>query len=250
MQVIVNGLMTHYEESGQGKNIILLHGWGDSLKTFKDLQTTLSASFHVISVDLPGFGQTATPTSVWNLDNYAEFIQFFVEKLKLSPIEVLIGHSNGGALAIVSTAKKYISPRKLVLLAASGIRNSKRNKVNTITVIAKVGKVLTLWLPKTTRKKLQEQLYGTIGSDMLVAPHLKETFKATVKQDIQSEARLITCPTLLIYGVNDKATPPKDGELFASLIPKARLVVINNAAHFVHNDASDKVKATILEFLQ
>ena len=250
MQVVVNGLMTHYQRQGAGKTVLLLHGWGDRLETFDAMTSRLSKKYQVIALDLPGFGQTQAPQTAWDLSNYASFTQAFLEKLQLTQLHAVIAHSNGGALAIHAVATNKLQPSKLVLLAASGVRDTDKIRRAGLKIVAKTGKMATFWLPKSAKQKLQKKLYGTVGSDMLVAPHLQETFKRTVRQDIQKDAQHITIPTMLIYGDQDTATPLESvGEVLSQQISGAELKVVKGADHFVHQTASQEVTQDIMEFL-
>lgn len=249
MQVVVNSLLTHYEQAGHGKRtVLLLHGWGDNLHTFKELQKFLSSGYNVISLDLPGFGSSQAPQEVWDLDMYADFVSSFLHKIDRTTYAV-IAHSNGAALAIRALATKKISSQKLVVLGASGIRNRQKGRRFVIKVIAKSGKVATFWLPKTQKQKLRKFLYGAAGSDMLVAPHLQETFKKTVRQDVQQDAAKLQLPVLLIYGEDDKATPPLYGQIYHELISNSTLEIISRASHFVHQDKPQLVHDMIGDFL-
>ncbi len=228
----------------------MLHGWGDSLETFRSVVSELSKHYECTSLDLPGFGKTDPPAASWDLSNYAQFVHAFLEKISVKPFAV-IGHSNGGALAIHACAQGLLAPERLVLLAASGVRDQRKLQRLATKIVAKVGKVLTIWLPRSTRQNLQKKLYGTVGSDMLVAPHLQETFKRTVRQDIQKDAAHLTLPTLLIYGDHDTATPLTSiGKRLNTLIPNSQLAVIEGAEHFVHQTASEQVNLLIKDFLE
>lgn len=249
MQVVVNSLLTNYQKTGQGtKTILLIHGWGDDLRTFKNLQSSLSKRFTVMSLDLPGFGNSQAPNEVWNLDNYARFVQQVLQKVAIKPYAI-IAHSNGGALAIHGLSSGLLHADKLILLSSSGIRNTQKARRFALKLVAKTGKVVTFLLPNSNKQKLRKKLYGVAGSDMLVAPHLQETFKKTVRQDVQYDARKIKIPTMLIYGDQDKATPPVYGEIFHNLITGSTLEQIGGAGHFVHNDKPDIVLGIIEEFL-
>lgn len=251
MQIVVNGLLTNYQQSGKsGPTIVLLHGWADSQKTFDLLVNRLSSENEVITLDLPGFGQTEAPKTVWGLSDYCKFISDFLNKINIDEVDLLVGHSNGGALAIKLVASGDIVPKKLVLLSSAGIRDREKVKKLGLKVIAKSGKVVTFWLPKSSKQKLQKKLYGTIGSDMLVAPELKETFKKTVSEDIQSDAKKLKLPTMIIYGDQDKATPVVYGEVFNRLIDGSSLKVIHGASHFVHQDRPNEVIGLIEGFLR
>ena len=81
MQIVIDELLAHYEIVGKGKLVLLLHGWGDSSKGFRELAKELSNKHQVLSVDLPGFGESQAPKAVWDLDNYAEFIRRYLSSL-------------------------------------------------------------------------------------------------------------------------------------------------------------------------
>lgn len=249
-KIVVDDLLVNYHQSGKGKGILLLHGWGDNLETFNKLTDELNHKNKVTSLDLPGFGKSQVPGEPWDLDDYAKFLKNFVKKTGAKPA-VIIAHSNGGALAIRALALKEISAQKLVLLASSGVRKGGGIKRAGIKAVAKVGKISTVWLPRSTRAKLQKKLYGTVGSDMLVVPELKETFKRTVRQDIQEDAAKLTQPTLLIYGERDKATPIVGvGSRLRHHIKNSHFVVLHGAEHFVHHDQPDRVAELIKDFIQ
>ena len=227
MQVIVDDLLTNYQRLGQGKKVILLiHGWGDTSKTFMQLMKLFGSDYTLVAIDLPGFGGSQAPTTAWGLEEYAHFVGQCINKLDLD-LFAIVAHSNG----------------------AAGIRNRQKIRKIALKVVAKTGKVATFWLPKTSKQKLQKKLYGTVGSDLLVVPHMQETFKKTVRQDVQNDARHISIPVLLIYGADDSATPPLYGKIYAQLIGNAQLEIVANAGHFVHQDATENVANKIKEFL-
>lgn len=242
--------MTNYQLTGKGKLVLLLHGWGDTAKGLANLSQSLSNKYQVVSVDLPGFGGTQAPKDVWNLDDYAEFVKIFLAKADLKQPYAVIGHSNGGALAIRAISLGELKASKLVLIAASGIRTKQKARRVALNIIAKTGNIATIWMPERYRQGLRKSLYTTAGSDMLVAPHLEETFKKTVRQDVQADASVIDVPTLLIYGLDDTAVPVDDGKQYKRLIKNSRLEIIDGSGHFVHQDAPGKVQGLIKEFLK
>jgi pimeloyl-ACP methyl ester carboxylesterase len=255
MEVVVNSLLTHYNlvtpksAKPDAQTVLLIHGWGDSSKTFTDLMSELGEEYTTVALDLPGFGTSQSPAEVWGLEEYAAFVRDFLEKLKINNLTAVIAHSNGAAVAIKGIATGLIEPEKLIILGGAGIRDREKAKKLGLKIVAKTGKAATFWLPENKKKSLRKRLYGVSGSDMLVAPHLQETFKKTVAQDVQEDASRIQLPTLLVYGDKDAATPPLYGEIYASCMPDARLEIVPDAGHFVHHDQADKVYKLIQGFL-
>jgi pimeloyl-ACP methyl ester carboxylesterase len=250
MQIVVDDLLTRYNLSGKGKLVLLLHGWGDSIQSFKNMQTSLAKKYQVLAPDLPGFGGTQAPKGVWDLDNYADFLHSLLSKLDLEQPYGVIGHSNGGALAVRSISLGQLKPQKLILLAAAGVRTNNRFKRLFLKIIAKTGNIATIWMPERYRRGLRKSLYGVAGSDMLLKPELQDTFKKTVRQDVQADAVAIATPTLLIFAADDDAIPVADGKQYRQLIKNSRLEMIADAGHFVYLDQPSKTLRLIEEFLK
>ncbi len=249
MNAVVNNLLTSYELSGKGRLVLILHGWGDSSKGLSGLRKALGG-YRVLAVDLPGFGGTQEPSEAWDLDEYARFVSAALKKLGLEQPYAVIGHSNGGALAVRAVSMGLLKPDKLVLLAASGVRTNNAGKRLFLKILAKTGNIATLWMPERYRMALRKGLYGAAGSDMLVKPGLEDTFKKTVRQDVQGDAAVLAVPALLVYAADDNQVPVADGKQYHDLIKGSRLEIVKDAGHFVHRDQPDKVNQLIEEFLK
>jgi pimeloyl-ACP methyl ester carboxylesterase len=248
VQVIVDGLLTNYQKSGSGRPVVLLHGWGDSAATFKVLAQHLTG-FQLLALELPGFG-SQMPGEAWGVDDYAQFVKTWLDKIGIKKVQAIIGHSVGGAIAIDALGLGLIKPSKLVLLAPSGIRGEKSAKRTAITVAAKAGKIISKPLPLQSRQLLKNLLYKSTGSEALLFPQLEESFRKIVKQDLRGVASKIETPTLIVYGQLDTDTPPRYGQLFADTIPSSKFEVIPGAAHFLHQDMPEVLGRRIKEFIK
>jgi pimeloyl-ACP methyl ester carboxylesterase len=250
MQVVINNILTQYSKTGSGPVVVLLHGWGDSTKTFTRLQEVLSAKFTVLSLDLPGFGVTEKPDRPYTLADYVAFIAEFLRKTETKKVYSYLGHSNGGSIAVKGLGANVLSSDKLVLLASAGIRSRDTLKQRFFRIIAKIVKLPLYLLPKNTRDKVRKKIYGLIGSDLFVAEGMEETFRNVVSEDLLNEAAAIHSDTLLLYGKDDKATPPLFGEMYQEVIKRSHLEVVDGAGHFIHLDKPDIVSGKIEEFLK
>lgn len=250
MQVIVEELVTNYTEVGTGSHIALfLHGWADSLKTFDSLAIQFAEenpNYKAVLLDLPGFGGTQQPNGAWGLDDYARFVQSFLTK-KQYQSGLLIGHSNGGAIAIVGLANQMLTADGLILIASAGVRQtSTRNQA--LKMISVPAKLALSAAPKSVQKRVKQKAYDAIGSDYMVAEHMQETFKKVVAQDVTDEAKKLNIPTCLIYGEEDEATPPSYGEQLQQAIVNSQMKTIPLATHFVHQEQVYKVSTIMTEF--
>jgi len=250
MQIVVDGLITEYKKSGKGPLLLFLHGWGDSSKTFDGLVAKFESAYTCVRLDLPGFGASEIPEGVWSLGSYADFVQHFLQKISVGSVFALVGHSNGGAIALKGLESGTLQADKLILLASSGIRPKKTIKISLIKVGAKVGKQLTKILPRANQQALRKALYKKIGSDYLAAPQMAATFKKVVREDISQDLPQVAVPVLLVYGEADTDTPLWIARKFAALLPQADLHVVKLAGHFVHHDALAETQQAMEEFLK
>lgn len=250
MQVIVDDLLVSYDRRGTGKKIILfLHGWADPSETFDKLITELGDTYSIVTIDLAGFGHSQHPHMPWDVPDYANYVASFAKKLNIEPYAV-VGHSNGGAIAINAVASRLIRPKKLVLLASSGIRSSDTLRKKAYMVLAKPAKLVLLPLPGHVQKRLKKSIYQKMGSDLYVAEHMAESFKKIVNYDVQAEAKNIAVPTLLIYGSQDWITPVEQGRALAGAISKSKLKIIQHTGHFLHQNKVAEVAEEIHKFLK
>ena len=249
MNVVVNGLMTNYQKTGNGKRtIVMLPGWGDTSKSFAQLADELRSVYTVLAIDLPGFGGTQAPESAWGLEDYAEFVSLWLKKIGVARVYAFVGHSHGGATAIYGIGERILRSDKLILLASAGVRNQKNIQTRLLWAGAKTAKLPLKLLPPASRQKIRAGFYKSAGSDILLLPHMEQTFRKIISQDVQLSAAKIKIPTLLIYGSKDKATPIKYGHILNRSIRGSRLE-LTSAGHFVHQDEASKVASLIKNFL-
>ncbi|MEK7167193.1 MAG: alpha/beta hydrolase [Patescibacteria group bacterium] len=249
MKIIIKNIAIEYFDEGNGPIMLFLYGWKDTLHSFDSLIPLLSKQYRIIRIDLPGFGNSELPQITWNLDNYIQFIKDFINKLNVQ-IDVLIGHSFGGRIAIKAVATEIIKPKKLILIASAGIAKTQTIHNYFFYILAKVGKIITLFPPFIFwRKRLRKKLYNMAGSDYFLSGKLKNTFLNVIKEDLKLCASKITIPTLLIWGDQDKATPLNDGKCLSKIISNSKLEIISNTGHFVHQENPQKVAEIISKFI-
>ena len=246
MKIIVDGLATEYTENGSGPSIVLLHGWGSSADVFVDLITNLAQKHRVFAINLPGFGGSEQPKTVWGIKDYAYFVAAFCKKFGLRP-EAILGHSLGGQIAVHIVGNELLDPDKLILIGAAALRPKLSAKKRSIKFLAKTGKSI---LGKSALgEAAKKRLYGSIGSsEYLDSPAMQPIYRRVITEDQSEAAERIDCQTLLLWGASDTDTPLDHGKKLASLITRSELKV-NPGGHFIFLDAANDVNAAIMEFL-
>lgn len=232
----INDIKINYEEKGEGELIVLLHGWGSNIKLFANLIDLLSKKYKVVAMDMPGFGESEEPPSAWCVDDYADFVIEFLKAYNTDKV-MLLGHSFGGRVIIKLNSRENLpfEISKVILVDSAGILPPKTNKKSFRTRWYKFCRnILSTKLMQKLAPEALEKLRVKYGSADYVAasPLMRQVLVKTVNEDLEPLLPNIKCPTLLVWGVNDTATPLSDGEKMEKLIPDAGLVKLENAGHY------------------
>ncbi len=236
MRKTVNGIGINYEQKGSGELVVLLHGWGSNIKLFANLIDLLSAKYTVVAMDMPGFGESEEPKTPWCVDDYVQFVIDFLKDYDTKEV-TLLGHSFGGRVIIKMHSRESLpfKVKKVILVDSAGIMPPKSNKKSWRTRYYKMGKaVLSTKLVQKLAPDALENFRKKMGSADYAAasPMMRQVMVKVVNEDLEPYLPNIKCPTLLVWGVNDTATPLSDGEKMEKLIPDAGLVRLENAGHY------------------
>lgn len=248
----IDGLKLRYDIAGEGEPVVLLHGWGSSLDAFVNIKKVISKKYKVISLDFPGFGQSDMPKSAWNVEDYASITLEFFDFLGIKD-PILVGHSFGGRVIMKLCGTGRVSPSKIILLDAAGVKHKRSFKSKCKTAAFKaVKKVLTVGLWKKPCEPVLQKARARFGSaDYNSAPPvLRETLVKVVNEDLTDLLENITASTLLIYGENDTDTPVSDARIIESRIKDSGLCIIKGAGHWAFAEKPGEVLAIIKSFLQ
>ncbi len=244
-------LKIHYDVSGAGHDLLLLHGWGAQGSSFAPVQAHLEQQFRCYSLDFPGFGQSDPPPEAWGTAEYADFVRQFIRDLQLQH-PVLIGHSFGGRIAIrLASAEPF---PKVILVDSAGIRPTR-----SWDYYLKVSAYKSLKAVLTKTPGLKEHADGILerfrkqtgSSDYQNASSImRDVLVNVVNEDLRHLLPGITAPTLLIWGERDEATPLADARVIEGLIPDAGLVVLKDAGHYSYLDRLHDFLVILDNFLQ
>lgn len=249
MEIMVNGKKINYEITGDGKPVVLLHGWLANLETMKPLAKALSQKFKVYNIDIIGFGKSQLPDNPLNTDDFGNFLKTLLQELKIEN-PILIGHSNGGRMIINATGRGLIKPKKIVLIDSAGIKPKRGISYYTKVYSFKLCKNVLKLLPK--QNELREKVLQKFGSDDYKnSPEiLRKTMSNIVNEDQKQYLPKINVPTLLIWGEQDSATPIEDAKIMEKLIPDAGLVSYKNTGHYSYLENLNNCIIVLFEFLK
>ena len=253
MTIELKGLKIEYTVSGEGCTpVLLLHGWGSSFDVYKGIMTALSDRCTLYALNFPGCGNSETMGEPWNLQDYCELVLEFIKKLQIDN-PILIGHSHGGRVILSLTATAQLSPPKIVLLDAAGLIPKKSFKQKARARSFKIIKgALTVPLWKSKTEGLLQKARAHYGSaDYNAAPEvLRKTLVSLVNTDLRDILHNIKCPTLLIWGDKDTATPLNDAKIIESLISDAGLCVLEGTGHYSFCEKPYQAHAILRSFIK
>ncbi len=244
----VLGLRTRWLVLGSGPPVLVLHGWGANIEAVYPIVTGLSSVATVYALDLPGFGETELPPTPWGVEDYQAFVAAFMDSLAIERAAI-VGHSNGGRIAIrmASTEPQRVS--RLVLVDSAGIRPKRTLRWYRRVGMAKVGKYAARFLG-APGERLRSLLVGRAASaDYAAAGPLRPTLVKLVNADLRSFMPGIAVPTLLVWGSQDADTPLSAAREMERLIPDAGLVVLDGAGHYSYLDQPARFARIVSHFL-
>ncbi len=207
--------------------IYALHGWAYSTEKWADFKAALKEKHIDLEILLiPGL--TAELEETWDIDDY---IKWLCEELPNEPV-VLLGHSNGGRLALNYAWVYPERVQQLILLDSAGIYHGGLQQVKRWVFgnLAKLGKKIT------TSEKAKKFLYKLARvRDYKEAPeHMKKVMQNMIESDKSIVLEEIQTPTTILWGANDKATPLSDGVTLHQRITNSSFHVIDEARHSPH----------------
>ncbi len=251
VNILIDGLNIEYTDTGRGIPVLLLHGWNSSYEVYRGVISALSDRCRLVALNFPGCGGSDVMNKPWTLDDYCDLVLKFMKTVGLEN-PVMIGHSHGGRTILKMVSSGMVSPPKIVLLDSAGLIPKKSLKQKLKAKSFKIIKgILTLPGIKNHSEALLDKARRHYGSaDYNAAPEvLRKTMVSLVNTDLRDELYKINCPTLLIWGDKDTATPLSDAEIIKSRIKDSGLCVLKGAGHYSFCEKPYEAHAILRSFI-
>ncbi|MEX0719074.1 MAG: alpha/beta hydrolase [Balneolaceae bacterium] len=253
-----NNLPIAYEKMGEGKPLVILHGWGSSKRVMVPVAKNLAHLRTCYILDLPGFGDSPEPTTSWSIDDYTDAIQAFIESLEEEKADLLV-HSFGGRITLKLCTRDFGKAHigKVLITGGAGMKPRRSWKFYFKKYTAKTLKAPFLLLPENLHDKALDWLRGTnlwkkLGSSEYssLSGVMRETFVKSVTEYLEPTLPNIPHEVLLLWGRNDDATPVYQAKRMEQGIKNAALVVIEDAGHYAFLDKPKQFAKIAEAFLE
>jgi pimeloyl-ACP methyl ester carboxylesterase len=237
--VFLDSAIVHYEVLGKGRPVFFLHGWVGSWKYWIPSMQVTSTSYRAYALDLWGFGETAHNSQAYSLDQQADMLRAFMDKMGIGKI-ALVGHGLGGLVAI-SFAKRW--PQSVDRMMAVNCPMD-YDAVN-IRLRSAVPVDLVDWLSNRTPES-NAALSDTAKADPKA---IVASMAGLQANNIFGAARQANLPCLFVYGQNDPAIPPPATEKMSGISHMMHNIILDGSGHFPMMDETQKFNRLLIDFL-
>ena len=257
MIIEIENKSVHASDAGQGANsskdtIVFLHGSGLSHIVWSlSEQFFSSKNFNVLSIDLPGHGNSEGPC-LNSIEKITEWLEKVFDKLNLKNL-IIVGHSQGCLEAIEYSFKYKKRLKKMVLIGGSY-----RMPVNKDLIdLASNGdsdavKLMMKWSYEGSKKFIggnpvekiinsPRDISEILAVDLIACNNYSNGYDA---------AKAINCPVLLVFGELDKMVNIEAGKKFANLVKGSETHIINGCGHMIMIEKAFEMREKVLEFLK
>jgi len=258
MQATINGITLAYNDTGRGLPIVFLHAFPLNRTMWAEQESALSSHHRVITIDLRGHGESDAPLWHYTIDQAAGDVRALLDHLSIRQA-LFVGLSMGGYI-LLAFYRKYADRVKGMVLADTRARadkpEEKAGRFQMAQVAYKQGPsvIADIMIPKLlspatiqTRPEIAQRVRTMIEGNQ-ISGIAGDLMAMAERPDSVPLLKQIACPTQIIVGELDQATPPADAKLMAEQIPHARLAIIPNAAHLANLEQPEAFTRLIEEF--
>ena len=259
---VFGGRIHVYEGGDPGaKPLVLVHGIDEGgAMSWGPLMERLTDDYHVLAVDLPGFGHSTRGSHFYSPDRYVEVLEHVIDDFRSDAVQ-LVGHSLGGAVSLRYAAANPERVEHLHIASVAGILH----KASYSGFVTRRGEI------DGTTTDHADGLFERLGGRLLRkffrriddGPNIAEGQRtrdialggvptriaavALLETDFSETLAAIDTPTTVYWGTDDRVTPLRTGRLLASMLPGRDLVLFHGIGHMPMTTAADDFEAELRE---
>jgi pimeloyl-ACP methyl ester carboxylesterase len=237
-----------YIEEGEGEVLLLLHGLMGALSNWEGVIERFKGEYKVVIPMLPIYDLPLLTTGVKTL---AKYVHKFIKYKEYENI-ILLGNSLGGHVGLIYVLSHQERVNALVLTGSSGLYENafggsfpKRESYDFI----KEKVQYTFYDPEIATKELVDEVYEMVNDRHKVIRILAMA-KSAIRHNMSKDLSKIKIPVALIWGKDDKITPPEVAIEFNQLLPDSELTWIDNCGHAPMMERPKEFNESLVKFLE
>lgn len=267
----VEGRPVNTIELGEGPPVVFVHGLSGSWQNWLEQLPVLAREHRVLAVDLPGFGYSPMPREEISIAGYARLLDELLSQLEIAAAAV-VGNSMGGFIGAELAIAFPRRVERLVLVSAAGL--STHNEPRTVRampailrlqriIAASAATVASRSEAVARRRRLREatlnlvvrhpdRLPAALAAEQLRGagkPGFIPALEALIRFDVRERLPEIACPTLIVWGEDDRLITVDDADVFEQLIPDSRKVIFEDTGHMAMLERPEAFNELLSEFL-
>ena len=254
--LIWKGNKVHYQKTGTGPAVMLLHGFGED-HTIWNKQVNALKGYTFLLPDIPGTASSELKNKDVSIEDFSELITLILEKEHLSTIN-LGGHSMGGYICMAYAKNHPGNLNSLALIHSSAYADDNEKKSSRKKAIEFISANSAQAFLKTAIPGLfvdPDKSASDISYLLRTSSNSMETlisyYRAMMTREDNSEVlATLNCPVLYIIGENDKAVPFQLSLKQCYLPYISYISILRNSAHMGMLEETGKVNETLAKFLQ
>ena len=265
-----DGTMLYHKDWGEGRPVVLIHGWPLSGDTFDDLGIALAVrGFRAIIPDRRGFGRSDQPWNGHDYDTYADDIAAVLEHCGIAEPVSLVGFSMGGGEVARFLTKQGKDRVSAAVLISSIVPYMLQTDDNPNGVPQAIFDQMTDGMKKDRAgfmTSFAKDFFGQGFIDRPVSQGVLDDFwrqammagqrstlgaaKAFASTDFRPDLKSFAVPTLVIHGTADKTVPiDATGRVVADQVPGAKLIEYDGSAHGLFATDKERLIEDVCAFL-
>lgn len=247
-------MQTTVREAGEGSPVLYLHGIWDG--QWNDFTDRLARVHRVMAPAHPGFTGASPGSGLLDVHDLVYYYLDYLDAAGLRDV-ALVGHSLGGMIAAELAAVQPARFRKLVLISPLGLWNAqdpvldffaaRPDEVAAAVTVRTEGALVRSFQPLAASGE-EELIQLTLERARSLASAARFLWPIP-NRGLVKRLHRVRAPTLVLWGDRDGISPPSYAERFASLIPGARVQIVQGAAHLLHLDQPETSAAAVSAFL-
>lgn len=252
-----DGVAISYNSYGQGEpTLLFVHGWGINQSYWSQQVEALQTDYRIVTIDLPGFGESGKNRTEWSIEKYASDIDAVIEQLTLDRV-ILVGHSMGGDVVLESALQNEkvialigvdnfkevgVEINKEVQEEINGFMDLLKSNYSQIAAAYADG---ALFHPSTDSLVRRRVISDISSSDSTIAIASLESLFAYALIETEQLAKL----KQPLYLINSDATPTNREGLDATNITY-EVIAIPATGHYPMIEKPDQFNALLRQTMQ
>lgn len=269
--IAVEGTPVNTIDLGDGPAIVFVHGLSGSWPNWLEQLPAFAQDHRVIAMDLPGFGHSPMPREQITISAYGRTLDGLLETLGVDAA-TLVGNSMGGFVSAELAIAYPQRVERLVLVSAAGISTYRHRDVERIEpYLRRVAPMVAAYTGWTAARsdwvarrpglrnltlglvtRHPSRLPAALAAEQLRGagkPGFMQALRANIDYPVKERLPEIACPTLIVWGDEDKVIPVGDASVFEELIPNSRKAIFEGTGHMAMLERPEAFNALLREFL-